>query len=126
MRDIAVEAYLQVRGTLEELRPRGQADLAASLSAQVRILDDRAGFKVPVRSQGRPSHLPAHIQRQVLYVCREALNNIEKHAQADQVDLLLTWGESDLTVMISDDGRGFSPAKLGSEYQYGLTIMRER
>ena len=57
---------------------------------------------------------------------QEALNNIDKHASATNVDV--TWSiESDVaTLLIRDDGRGFSVDKSVRDTAYGLVGMRER
>jgi signal transduction histidine kinase len=61
-----------------------------------------------------------------MYVCREALNNIERHASARHVQIEVKWSQSELLVLIQDDGVGFDPELIQSDRHYGLKIMQER
>lgn len=61
-------------------------------------------------------------------VVTEALSNVERHAEASSVEVALTVDEELLTVVVQDDGRGFTPAAVAGpgEGHFGLTLMRER
>lgn len=126
MRDVASEAYLQVRDTLADLHPNDGQDLADALAELANSVAGRADCVVECSIQGQPLTLPTHTQRQVLYICREALNNVEKHAEASNVQIVMDWGEDDLTLSISDDGLGFCPVTKREDKHFGLTIMLER
>lgn len=125
MRDTANTAYDQVRGTLAYLHPGAREDLVATLCSDASSIGERAGFEVRFDLQGEIQPLPPHIKRQVLYICREALNNIEKHASAKEVAVRVKGKEKELVIEISDNGVGFNPIEdaLGG---YGLRIMQER
>lgn len=63
-------------------------------------------------------------------IVQEALNNVAKYAQASQVDILLDLAESDLRLIIEDNGVGFdvedtSPSDDGRR-SMGIISMRER
>ena len=63
----------------------------------------------------------------LLYIIKEALNNVKKHAQAGCVWLSLTTGEGQLRVLVEDDGKGFDTALVKETASgFGLGIMRER
>jgi signal transduction histidine kinase len=126
MRDIAEDAYQQVRGTLADLHPTASAKLTQTLIESTHPYTHRNGFKVDLQITGDEQDLTPHVKRQVLFICREALNNIEKHAQATQVSLTLNWTSSSLTVKIRDNGVGFDAERLDGREHYGLSIMRER
>jgi signal transduction histidine kinase len=126
MRDIAEEAYEQVRDKLVSLQPDRSPNLEAALLHHARKVAARAHFEVDLVSEGQPRVLPDNIQRHILYIFREALANVEKHANARRVDIRLSWAERSLTIDISDDGKGFDPEKINLDGHYGLTIMRER
>ena len=53
------------------------------------------------------------------------MSNIERHANAQQVDVRLDCGADRIDLVIRDDGTGFDPAAVELE-RYGLTGMRER
>lgn len=126
MRTVANESYEQVRGTVAALHLPTSAELADTLLKQARSVGDRAGFEVELFLEGQPRPLAPDVQRQILYLCREALNNVEKHAHAQRVDTYLLWGEDTLFISVSDDGQGFDPNHVPTDGHYGLQIMRER
>jgi signal transduction histidine kinase len=51
--------------------------------------------------------LPAEVRHNLFLACKEALNNIQKHAQATEVWLRLTVTDSRLDLLIEDNGLGF-------------------
>ncbi|WP_176215677.1 histidine kinase N-terminal 7TM domain-containing protein [Sporomusa malonica] len=64
---------------------------------------------------------------QLLRIIQEALTNIRKHAQAQQVKVEIERGDNQVTVLIEDDGCGFDPANIpAGKKHFGLQIMAER
>lgn len=123
---VADEAYLQVRDTLDELRSSGQQELEATIRNYAMQVSQRAGLRVDVNASGNAQHLPATTSRQLMYIIREALNNVEKHACADAIKIHLGWQPNLMEITISDDGQGFDTTAARKEDHYGLTIMEER
>ena len=126
MRDIANEAYEQVRETLAALHPSNSVDLTTALLAQAKLASDQVNFKVELTSTGQARPLSPLIQHQVIYLFQEALTNIAKHAQAQHVRLDLTWAADALIIKLSDDGQGFELDAIQSDRHFGLAIMRDR
>ena len=54
------------------------------------------------------------------------MTNISKHAKCDQVTIDLTDSGNVLTLEISDNGCGFTPAEQGKPKAYGLKGLQER
>ena len=126
MRASADEAYQQVRETLDELNPVDAGELAASLLKQARSICQRSGLALHSDQIGVPFTLPLAARQQIIFIAREALHNIEKHACAHQVNLQTLWLESELILKITDDGAGFDPLAPVAEGHYGLWIMQHR
>ena len=62
-------------------------------------------------------------------VVRELLNNVVKHSQAKNAQLLISMDKGHFRVQVRDDGVGFDPQTLGKptvEGGYGLYSIRER
>jgi len=68
---------------------------------------------------------PEDVKIAMYRIAQEALNNVVKHARANQVRIDLRGEPDHLTLSVHDDGRGFDPASVES-HQLGLGIMRER
>ena len=84
---------------------------------------------IGVTSHGAPRALDPQIVDETVRIAGEALFNAARHAQADQIRVLVTYTASGLSVGIHDDGRGFdvtAPPRSELEGHYGLVGMRER
>ncbi len=67
--------------------------------------------------------------RKVLLMCfKEALNNVVKHAKANELKITFTTDDSLFSISIQDNGVGFDPALLsgGNDDGNGLLNMQER
>jgi signal transduction histidine kinase len=85
-----------------------------SIQTSIQIPDDR-----PVISRDAQINLFRIIQ--------EALNNVEKHAEASHVTIEIETSPQKLYLSIRDDGKGFSPQKArGKTRNLGIASMRER
>ena len=66
------------------------------------------------------------LQRELIAVVSEALENVARHSGASQVDLRVwTTDEGVLMLQVEDDGKGFVTDSVGPGH-FGLTGMRER
>jgi len=126
MRDIANEAYLQMRATLADLHSSANLELTRALKTHAQKIAERANFRVEITNHGESVPMSPHVKRQILYICREALNNVEKHANAYLVKINLNWDEENLFLRIQDDGCGLKSRDLCGEDHMGMTIMSER
>jgi len=59
-------------------------------------------------------------------ITQESLTNIAKHAKASQVEIIMTFQDKELLLLISDNGQGLTMGWSTKEGSYGLQGMRER
>jgi PAS domain S-box-containing protein len=126
LRRLTRGAMAEMRGLLVELRPlvltdSEPGDLLRQLGS---ALTGRTNVPVALTVMGQ-GVLPADVQVAFYRICQEALNNIAKHASADQVKIHLQYDAGTVELHIRDDGRGFDPDRAPSGHS-GLSIMRER
>jgi len=126
MLKVANESYDLIRGTLSILQAGGFTDPITFFVQYARQIEERASFKIDVSSQGDPRPLTHNQVHQLFFVFREALSNIEKHANASLVEVGLNWNEDDLALVVADNGIGFQIDDLNPSNHYGLRFMRER
>jgi len=127
MSEVADESYDLIRGTLAVLQSEDSADLSHIFARYAMQIEARSSFKVEFSSDGEPRPLSAKRMRQLFYIYREILNNIEKHADASKAVIELVWNEDQLTLSVVDDGRGFDTIdSVQQSGRYGLKFMRER
>lgn len=62
----------------------------------------------------------------IFRICQEALTNISRHAEADEVIVCITQKRKELALVISDNGKGIKEEKLKDPFSIGLIGMRER
>jgi signal transduction histidine kinase len=69
--------------------------------------------------------LQGNVRRSIYLVVKEAINNVVKHADAQQVHLNIQTDNNKLTIMIEDDGKGINESKK-SAFGNGLRNMKQR
>ncbi|MBB5802736.1 signal transduction histidine kinase [Saccharothrix ecbatanensis] len=85
-----------------------------------------AGVRVHTRVEGEPRRLAASVDLAAYRVVQEALTNVTKHVgPGAAVDVRLGWADGELTVEVTDDGRGRRPERTFST-DHGLAGLRER
>jgi signal transduction histidine kinase len=70
--------------------------------------------------------IPALIQKQAMYIYREALTNVRRYANARKVQVQLERVNGGIQIVVSDDGRGFDPELSKSDHHLGLAVMQAR
>jgi PAS domain S-box-containing protein len=126
MTKAASESYDLLRGTLAVLQAGESAQLSHIFARYARQIEDRSLFNVELITAGEPRPLSSKKVRQLFYVFREALNNIEKHAQANLVSIQILWNSDRFTFKVLDDGIGFDLTESHPDGHFGLKFMRQR
>ena len=122
----ANDSYDLMRGTLAVLQSEKSTDLFGLFTRYAEQIEERSTFNINFVSQGEPGFISARRLRQLFYIFREILNNIEKHANATAVCMELTWNDDNLNLAVSDNGCGFDLQNVQYGSHYGLKFMRER
>ena len=116
-----------VRGFTDELHPSALENFGfvAALQEYVAKLRENALFHVTVQADEPLPALPSSANLTLFRITQEALDNINKHAQARNVEIAFSQEHKGVSLMIKDDGQGFNPDQH-PDGQYGLLYMRER
>ncbi len=119
-------ALAEMRALLAQLRSPAAAetDLAAALREHCAGLA-RQGLLAVALDLPPACPLPAALAAELLAIAREALHNVVKHGEVQAAICALAVGGDQLTLTVSDNGRGFDPA-AASGAGLGLRGMRER
>ncbi len=119
-------AYRQLRELLTTFRLRIDGrGLSEALQDTVREFSQRAGIDVRLHDRLLGRELDSSEQIHVLQVVREALTNVEHHAQARCADVQLAIEQGKVCVAVEDDGVGIKDEQPPAHH-YGLAIMRDR
>ena len=111
---------------IHALRPVAleEKGLAHAIEGYATEWSARSGISSELFTQNNQA-LPLTSEYALYRIVQEALANVAKHAQAQQVNIQLTWQPKQFILRIQDDGVGFdvtSERKKG----YGLRSMNER
>jgi PAS domain S-box-containing protein len=123
---LSLGALAEMRLLLLELRPAALArtSITQLLKQYLEPIRSRRGLAM-VLDVSDDLPLEPDMKLLVYRIVQEALNNIDKHAQAAQVTIRLQQQGEQLLLTIQDDGRGFDAAAVTGT-SLGLGIMRER
>lgn len=129
----AINATLQdTRKFIFDLRPMTLDDLGLvpTLRRYVAQYGDKNGLEVNLMIQNMEQRLPSHYEVTLFRFVQEALNNVAKHANANQVRVLLDGSSQALQILIEDDGAGFhveeTLANAGARRSMGIASMRQQ
>ncbi|MBY7819800.1 cache domain-containing protein [Vibrio fluvialis] len=122
-------AINEVRRISHNLRPSALDDIGLQ-AAIVTLLEDfqsHSGIQTDSHFDTLPgTKLKSEVATTLYRVVQESLNNIEKHARAKRVSVMVQQMGTMLQLMIRDDGVGFSIKDARVKRGIGLRNMRER
>lgn len=121
------EAYQDARQAIDGLRiSPSECGLPGWLEQTAHEYADLSGTQVTIKDNNLQVELPMEYHAQLIRIVQEALSNVRKHSQADQVTLACFQDGSDLILEVQDNGVGFLPKESLAPSQHGLKGMRER
>jgi two-component system, NarL family, nitrate/nitrite sensor histidine kinase NarX len=125
LRSGITEAYRQLRELLATFRLKMEGDFRSLLTGAVDEYANRSGLNINLECNLAGCRLNPNQEIHSLQIVREALSNVIRHAQAEQVWVhVIHRGSGEVTISIADDGIGIASPR--DSYHYGMTIMRER
>lgn len=130
--NVTQSAHNEIRAYIRSSRSLSatENDLISDLIREILIFEEQAELKVkldiPMGFTGE--ELEPNAKVNVLYIVKEALNNITKHAKALNVRISVAFEQEQLCAVIEDDGKGFNLIQYdkNTRNNFGLNIMRER
>jgi signal transduction histidine kinase len=125
LKSVAEQTFQTVRNIALLLRPSMLDDLglAAALEWQGREVSRRSQIEVSVESESVPEDLPDEYKIYIYRLVQEALNNAVRHSGARNAKVVVERLEKSIVVRVTDDGRGFDPARSRG---MGILGMEER
>jgi ligand-binding sensor domain-containing protein/signal transduction histidine kinase len=120
----------EVRTRVRELRTQDEPSSALEdLLQNFRdIFPTASSTAFEIKVVGRSRLLDPIAFEELLHIGREAISNAVNHADAGRIEVELTYRDKDLTLGVSDDGKGMDANILtsGRPDHWGLHGMRER
>jgi signal transduction histidine kinase len=132
LQSLVQQSMTNLRRLIRGLRPIYLEDLGlvASLEMLVRELEQTAGIPITFISRGQERRLDTQSEISLFRMVQESLNNVLHHAEANHARVELDFSETQLSVQIRDDGKGFivpsNPAEFPKKGHFGLLGLQER
>lgn len=128
------EVIAEGRTTVEDLRDANLRDndivqALSSVGEELARSNDGFGAGLRVLVEGKQRELDPMSRDEIYQIGREALRNAFQHAQAHNIEAELTYGDSEFSLRVRDDGKGIDPKVFQEgrrEGHWGLPGMRER
>jgi two-component system sensor histidine kinase UhpB len=124
VRDNARASLNEVKRIAQGLRPGVLADLGlgAALEAMATDFQRDAGLKTQLSVASDLPELSRHAELVVFRIAQEALTNVVRHSNADEVHVTVTTHEHGLVLDVTDNGDPVASFQAGA----GVAGMRER
>jgi signal transduction histidine kinase len=131
LKSMGTQVLHELQGLVTGLRPSVLDDLGLvpALRGLVQQFDKQPGLAVRLNVQGHSQRLQPEIETILFRISQEALTNAARHAQAENVEVVLTFEANSIVLQVVDDGRGFDPdsvLRTDHKRHWGLLGIEER
>lgn len=131
-KEIVKESLKEVRNLIFSLRPMTLDDLGLIPTLKKYLKDIQEHF--PIFCEfiviGKEERISPAVEMNIFRIIQEAVNNVIKHANANNLKIVLEIKEEEVEINIKDDGTGFIPQQYISSKHFsghlGLISMKER
>ena len=126
-RDVARQNLEEVRRSVLMLSasPAVEEDLASAIRESVKNVCSNTNVPVGFSVRGTPQRLDAAFEENLLRIVQQAMDNTLQHAQASRIRVHLAFGDKNVRLQVTDNGRGFVVSKPPHRGM-GINCMRER
>lgn len=122
------DSVKEVRAVSHNMMPNTliKLGLASAVREFITKLGNAPTLKVDLEIVGLDSRLDNQVETVLYRVIQEIVNNIIKHAKASQISMQLIRHETELNIMIEDNGVGFDTNQLDNYEGIGLKGIQTR
>lgn len=124
--DFARDGLAQLRRSVSMLRTGGVEQRPFGIALAELVADCKSrGLETKLTVLGTTRPLTPAIEFTLFHAAQEALTNVARHASATRADVTLTYAESDVKLVVQDDGVGATNGTT-VEDGFGIVGIRER
>ena len=130
--DVTQSAHDEIRRYIRNVRTSDymEKDFITALKKDITSFEEQTGISVilDMTDEFTGDELMPNIRINILNIVKEALNNVRKHAKAENVKISFSLAQEQLCAAVEDDGKGFDTLQNRGaiKTKFGLDIMRER
>jgi signal transduction histidine kinase len=123
---LARDGLREARQSVLALTSRGKTmDVTAAVSGIAQVTSAGTACPCTVTTLGESRPIDSLIGGNVVAICREAISNAQRYAQATEIAITVTFTPGELGLRIQDNGEGFAVPEA-SQSGFGLTGMQAR
>ena len=128
VKNLAHSGLVEARRSVWSLHPDAEEyrNLAESLQRSLSGLTLNSDLQTDFKIVGTPQPVSPDIGMNLLRIGQEAINNTLRHAQAQTLQIELTFKTDEIVLRIQDNGRGFNPQVAWDRGGFGLIGMQQR
>jgi signal transduction histidine kinase len=125
---LAREGLAEARRCVWALVPAAleKENLPSALRKMVTNFNDMTPTEIRLTVEGSPRRLAQETEINLFRISQEAVNNALRHAEADRIQVRLSYDPQKISLSIADDGHGWRPQEDGDSRGFGLVSLRER
>jgi two-component system sensor histidine kinase DegS len=118
----------ETRKIIFDLRPMTLDDLGLvpTIKRLLETIEERSKTITEIRIIGEEKRLESYVEIGLFRIIQEALNNVEKHAGATLIKVILEFKAGFVVVVVEDNGVGFNTSEQADNSSFGILGMRER
>jgi two-component system sensor histidine kinase DegS len=128
LKTTATSAFQKVRDFIFELRPMMLDDLGLipTIKRYVAAFKEQTGMEISLVTTGAERRLESYLEVMIFRALQELLSNAVYHGQAGQVKVQVDLTDTNVRVIVEDNGRGLDLETLEKEGGLGLNLIKER
>lgn len=100
--------------------------LAEAIALELQLIEKAGVFETSFGVTGIPSPVDPQKELILFRAVQEALNNAIKHSEASQIAVRIHYAPQALQVLVTDNGKGFTPTGVNGSEGSGMRNMRNR
>ncbi|WP_242987375.1 histidine kinase [Anaerobacterium chartisolvens] len=130
--EVTQVTHAEIREYIRNVRSLAymEKDFITALEKHILNFKEQTGINVKLEMPDgfTGEALKPNIRINMLNIIKEALNNVRKHAEAENVRISCSLSQNQLCAAVEDDGKGFDIRQNHNavKSKFGLDIMRER
>lgn len=127
LEELARQAHSQIRELILQIRPvtLEKEGLGKALKEYLKSTAEREKWQV-IDNIDPAVDSTGLVAENLFRMAQEALNNVSKHARAEQVELGLSYEGNYIKLAVIDNGAGFDPSRPPQPTAVGISGIRER
>ncbi len=117
-----------VRKISFNLRPYSLEDLGLNIAVEqyLKEFEERSNININFESNLVQDNLHIDLRTTLFRIVQESCTNIAKHSKANKVNIIINNNESEIILIIEDNGIGFNLHELPFKKTLGIVGMKER